>query len=157
MTTHSSILAWEIPWTEEPGGLQSMVSQRVRHDSIWPCLNTLYGRGFGKGRGQRFQQSWWLSAERPVVTRVSCMFARFIAKWKCVASCLKCVTKGIKTGTSLVVQWFRLCTPNAGGVGLIPGWRTKTPHAAWWGKKKVFFLCGFFLLTSNGVFFLFAI
>ena len=32
MTTHSSILAWEIPWTEEPGGLQSMGSQRVRHD-----------------------------------------------------------------------------------------------------------------------------
>ena len=29
---HFSILAWEIPWTEEPGGLQSMGSQRVRHD-----------------------------------------------------------------------------------------------------------------------------
>ena len=33
MTTHSSILAWRIPWTEEPGRLQSMRSQRVRHDS----------------------------------------------------------------------------------------------------------------------------
>ena len=32
MATHSSILAWRIPWTEEPGGLQSMGSQRVRHD-----------------------------------------------------------------------------------------------------------------------------
>jgi len=32
MATHSSILAWEIPWTEELGGLQSMGSQRVRHD-----------------------------------------------------------------------------------------------------------------------------
>ena len=31
-TTHSSILAWRIPWTEEPDGLQSMGSQRVRHD-----------------------------------------------------------------------------------------------------------------------------
>ena len=30
--THSSILAWEIPWSEEPGGLQSMWSQRVGHD-----------------------------------------------------------------------------------------------------------------------------
>ena len=29
MATHSSILAWRIPWTEEPGGLQSMESQRV--------------------------------------------------------------------------------------------------------------------------------
>ena len=32
MTTHSSILAWEILWTEEPGRLQSMGSQRIRHD-----------------------------------------------------------------------------------------------------------------------------
>ena len=32
VATHSSILAWRIPWTEEPGGLQSMGSQRVRHD-----------------------------------------------------------------------------------------------------------------------------
>ena len=31
MATHSSILAWRFPWTEEPGGLQSMGSQRVRH------------------------------------------------------------------------------------------------------------------------------
>ena len=30
--THSSVLAWRIPWTEEPGGLQSMGSQRVRDD-----------------------------------------------------------------------------------------------------------------------------
>ena len=32
MATHSSILTWKIPWTEEPGGLQSMDSQRVGHD-----------------------------------------------------------------------------------------------------------------------------
>ena len=32
MATHSSILAWEIPWTEEPGGLQSRGSQRVGYD-----------------------------------------------------------------------------------------------------------------------------
>ena len=32
MATHSSILAWRILWTEEPGGLQSIRSQRVRHD-----------------------------------------------------------------------------------------------------------------------------
>jgi len=31
MASHSSILAWRIPWTEEPGGLQSTGSQRVRH------------------------------------------------------------------------------------------------------------------------------
>ena len=39
MATHSSILAWRIPWTEEPGGLQSTGSQRVGHD--WVTLLTL--------------------------------------------------------------------------------------------------------------------
>ena len=32
MATHSNILAWEVPWTEEPGGLQSMGSQRAGHN-----------------------------------------------------------------------------------------------------------------------------
>ena len=34
MATHSSILAWEIPWTEEPGGLQSMGLQRVGYNLV---------------------------------------------------------------------------------------------------------------------------
>ena len=34
MVTHSSILAWRIPWTEEPGELQSTGSQRVGHDGV---------------------------------------------------------------------------------------------------------------------------
>ena len=34
MATHSSILDWEIPWTEKPDGLQSMGSQRVGHNSV---------------------------------------------------------------------------------------------------------------------------
>ena len=34
MATHSSVLLWRILWTEEPGGLQSMGSQRVRHDWV---------------------------------------------------------------------------------------------------------------------------
>ena len=34
VTTHSSILAWEIPWTEEPGGLQSTGLQRAGHDGV---------------------------------------------------------------------------------------------------------------------------
>ena len=37
MATHSSILAWEIPWTEEPGGLRAVGSQRVGHD--WSGLS----------------------------------------------------------------------------------------------------------------------
>ena len=38
MATHSSILTWRIPWTEEPGGLQSMGSQRVGHEHSFVCL-----------------------------------------------------------------------------------------------------------------------
>ena len=40
MATDSSILAWKIPWTEEPGGLQSMELQRIRHD--WACAHIQY-------------------------------------------------------------------------------------------------------------------
>ena len=41
MATHSSILAWEIPWTEEPGRLQSNSLQRVSHDRNWVHIPTL--------------------------------------------------------------------------------------------------------------------
>ena len=45
MATHSSILAWRIPWAEEPDGLQSTRSQRVGHDSrdlaLMPVLSTI--------------------------------------------------------------------------------------------------------------------
>ena len=51
MATHSSILAWKIPRTEEPGGLQSMGSQRVGHDS---ATNT-----------QVVHRIWKASRERP--------------------------------------------------------------------------------------------
>ena len=40
MASHSSTLAWKVPWTEEPGGLQSMGSQRVRHD--WATSLSLF-------------------------------------------------------------------------------------------------------------------
>ena len=44
MATHSSVLAWRIPWTEEPGGLQSMGSHRVGRDwpSTLPLLLTVF-------------------------------------------------------------------------------------------------------------------
>ena len=40
LATHSSILAWRIPWTEEPGGLQSMESQRIRHNWVTNTFST---------------------------------------------------------------------------------------------------------------------
>ena len=44
IATYCSILAWEIPWTEEPGGLQSMGLQKVRHDLV-----TKQDQGIGLG------------------------------------------------------------------------------------------------------------
>ena len=46
MTTHSGILAWKIPWTKEPPGLQSMVLQRVRHDWVTKAL-------------EKQMEKWW--------------------------------------------------------------------------------------------------
>ena len=45
MATHSSILAWRIPWTEAPGGLQSMESQRVSHDWLSTAQERYYQVG----------------------------------------------------------------------------------------------------------------
>ena len=49
MATHSSILAWDIPWTEEPGGLQFMGLQRVRYNCATEHTQqvTLYPSGLG--------------------------------------------------------------------------------------------------------------
>ena len=43
MANHSSILAWEIPWTEEPDGLQSIGSQRVWHDLVTKQQELFFG------------------------------------------------------------------------------------------------------------------
>ena len=47
MATHSSILAWRIPWTEEPGGLQSMGSQRGGHGPIHRSLGSILSLAYG--------------------------------------------------------------------------------------------------------------
>ena len=54
MVTHTSILAWKIPWTEEPGGLQSVGSQRVSHDWV---TNTTTGGSVVKSLPAK-QESW---------------------------------------------------------------------------------------------------
>ena len=65
--------------------------------------------------------------------QVFCIFfLYYIFEIPCV-----CYTCGIWISrTSLVVQWLRLHVSNAGGMGLIPGWRTKMLHAVWHGKIK---------------------
>ena len=54
--THSSILAWRMPWKEEPGGLQFMVSQRVRHN--WMTKNKSKWWQECRGKGMFVQCSW---------------------------------------------------------------------------------------------------
>ena len=66
MATHSSILAWRIPWTEEPGRLQSMGLQRVGHN--WACTHadTDLPLGMGWGRGmRRAHQALWNPTNLP--------------------------------------------------------------------------------------------
>ena len=46
MATHSSVLAWRIPWTEEPGGLRPMGSQKARHSRATNTLTSLFSHGF---------------------------------------------------------------------------------------------------------------
>ena len=53
MATHSSILAWEIPWTEKPGRLQSMRSQRVGHDWTTEQLNSKAMSVWARCRGEQ--------------------------------------------------------------------------------------------------------
>ena len=69
MAPHSSTLAWKIPWTERPGGLQSMGSLRVGHD--WATSLSLFTFMHGEGNGNPLQCSclenprdrgaWWAS------------------------------------------------------------------------------------------------
>ena len=61
MATHSSISAWRIPWTEEPGGLQSMGSQRVRHN--WTA-NTFIKTPSFKERKERRSLWFFLNAAK---------------------------------------------------------------------------------------------
>ena len=61
MATHSSILAWRIPWTEEPGGLQSMGLQRVRQVKSTVFSLHLDPRSTGKDKGKL----WITAHEKP--------------------------------------------------------------------------------------------
>ena len=80
MATHSSMLAWEIPWTEQAGRLQSMGSQRVRHDFVTNppphFLDTDYGllpaSGFGNTKSETKSYPWrilWFEGRERIMPR----------------------------------------------------------------------------------------
>ena len=68
MATHSSILAWRIAWTEEPGGLQSLGLQRVRHNLVGSDLAAAAFPGGASGkepicqfrRHRRYEFGFWV-------------------------------------------------------------------------------------------------
>ena len=62
MATHSSILAWRIPWTEEPGGLLSMGSQRIRRDTLSDLICGEHSLTLQKGK-LRLKESKWVSMQ----------------------------------------------------------------------------------------------
>ena len=66
LATHSSVLAWRIPWTEEPGGLQAMGPQRVGHDGAFMIILHLRGSSVteclweeGEGPKNEEAESFW--------------------------------------------------------------------------------------------------
>ena len=73
MATHSSILAWKIPWTEEPFGIQSMESQRVRHDWEFKPSTSLWGKGKSELKVcLRPSQHLWAGQRRQILASETC-------------------------------------------------------------------------------------
>ena len=60
MATHSSVLAWRSPWTEEPGGLQSMELQRLRHDWVTKHSTSQWAHLFKTVECTKIHQEWTL-------------------------------------------------------------------------------------------------
>ena len=113
MAPHSSTLAWKIPWTEEPGRLQSMGSLRVGHDwatslSLFTFLHwrrkwqptPVFLPGESQGRGSLVGLS---------------MGSHRVGRERIFLHNQQHASKDVALGTSLVVHWLRLWAPNAGG------------------------------------------
>ena len=110
MTTHSSPLVWKIPWTEEPGRLQSMMSLRVGHDSMTHFHFSLSCIGEGNGNplwcscleNPRDGGAWWAAVYEVAQSRTrlkrlsSCSSSncsKFIKSLFCIFLCfnMNCV------------------------------------------------------------------
>ena len=85
MATHSRILAWKMPWTEEPGGIQSMGLKRIGHD--WATkLARLWYSGYLE---EELLWDWvvsWVNSPDPS-SPVRCRFC-FLPEWTAVKQCL---------------------------------------------------------------------
>ena len=131
MATYSNILAWKIPWTEEPGRLQSTRLQRVRHDWVaehgvkkglsyilflfsffWICVENICSQ----------KKLWMLGIERVLTTS-----QRSLNSWTVM---LQKTLESPARIKPVVFQWLRFHAPNAGVPGSISGQGTRAhmPH-----------------------------
>ena len=75
MTTHSSILAWEIPWTGEPGGLQPMGSQEsdmTEETATTPLIYKCFRLNYFRSTGKQVGKFWY----QPFLLRIPCILQR---------------------------------------------------------------------------------
>ena len=157
IATHSSILAWKIPWTEEPGRLWSMGSQRVGHGleiSTYTQISALHGylrhafrkekllNPFLRGISRHgyspihlwilFSIIWLANNQSSNIRELSTTKTgkRFLPKAEAIYPCWAdlSATRRWVAGTPLTVHWLRIRLPMQGTRGSIPGQGDKLPH-----------------------------
>ena len=126
MALHSSTLAWKIPWTEEPGGPQSMRSLRVGHN--WATSLWLFTLCTGEGNGNPLQDSclenprdggaWWaaingVAQSRSRLKRLSSSSSN--RKGSTITSAAE-NSKRIRTNSCPLLSWFECIIKRMGGV-----------------------------------------
>ena len=111
MATHSSVLAWRIPWTEEPGGLQSMELQRLRHDRATFTLMSLCFK-------------YWSQLTTLI---------EWLSNHACRIKACILINTAIN-GNQGLLQGYDL--QRAGELGIKPGWEVQEPSGAWKIKVK---------------------
>ena len=93
MATHSSILAWRIPWTEEPGGLQSMgYKESETTEATWHARTHKVLSGWSNAWGYSARlllqlSGWILSLEAPEITTSPAMKVKMLVTQSCPALC----------------------------------------------------------------------
>ena len=129
MAPHSSTLAWKIPWTEEPGRLQSMGSLRVRHDWATPFPFSL--SSIGKGNGNPLQCSclenpreggaWWTAVYGVALSRTR---LKWLSSSLSSSSCLCIALIPFRVTFHFTFTWARFSgdKTEGGGAGPVGGW-----------------------------------
>ena len=118
MATHSSTLAWKIPWMEEPGRLQSMGSRRVRHERLYFHFSLSCT---GEGNGNPLQCS---CLENPRDGRAWWAAVYGVAQSRTRLKRLSSSSREFPGHPLVSTQCFHYC-----GLASTPGWGTKIPQA----------------------------